>query len=214
MTLIFDFDSTLINCESLEEIASGSLQLSSEQLKEIEELTEQAMRGTLSFIDSLEARLAITQPSLKNIHSFIQNKGNIWSTGCKNLIKSFSDVWVITGAFEVLVKELCLELPISQNKIYGVKATWNEEGEFKGLDKKNPSYYSKIERARVLKKHWNSPSVMIGDGMTDFEIYKQGLVDYFIVYTEHAYREEVVKKAPLQAKNMSELELCLHKIFS
>ena len=214
MTLIFDFDSTLINCESLEEIASKFLQLSSKQLKEIKELTEQAMRGHISFIDSLEARLSIAQPSLKSIYSFIQNKENIWSAGCKNLIKSFSDVWVITGGFEVLVKELCLELSISQDKIYGVKAIWNEDGAFEGLDKKNPFCYSKIEGARTLKKFWSSPSVMIGDGMTDYEIFEQGLVDYFIVYTEHAFRKEVVKKAPMQAKNMSELKLCLHKIFS
>ena len=136
MTLIFDFDSTLINCESLEEIASRSLQLSSEQLNEIKELTEKAMNGSISFIDSLEARLSITQPSLKSIYSFIQNKENIWSAGCKKLIEDFPDVWVLTGGFEILVKELCLELPISQDKIYGVKATWNEDGAFEGLDKK------------------------------------------------------------------------------
>jgi HAD superfamily phosphoserine phosphatase-like hydrolase len=214
MTLIFDFDSTLINCESLEEIASRSPQLSSEQLNEIKELTEKAMNGSISFIDSLEARLSITQPSLKSIYSFIQNKENIWSAGSKKLIEDFPDVWVLTGGFEILVKELCLELPISQDKIYGVKATWNEDGAFEGLDKKNPFYHSKIEGARALKKHWSSPSVMIGDGMTDYEIFEQGLVDYFIVYKEHAYREEVIKKAPMQAKNMSELKICLHKIFS
>ena len=35
-------------------------------------------------------------------------------------------------------------------------------------------------------------TVIVGDGYTDFEVYNQGVADYFFAFTEHSAREKVV----------------------
>jgi phosphoserine phosphatase len=58
-TVIFDFDSTLITCESLEEIL-GKKKLSATMMQKIKDITNQGMTGTITFLSSLQQRLEIT----------------------------------------------------------------------------------------------------------------------------------------------------------
>ena len=60
-TVIFDFDSTLIRVESLEEILRPQLEARPHLATAMEEITQRGMEGQISFRDSLEQRLAIAR---------------------------------------------------------------------------------------------------------------------------------------------------------
>jgi len=83
--LIVDFDSTFVKLEVLEEIARCALEKNPNKEKiqeEIENITQQGMRGEVSFGDSLKKRLAL----------FSANKDDIDQVNIKikeNITKSF-----------------------------------------------------------------------------------------------------------------------------
>ena len=54
--------------------------------------------------------------------------------------------------------------------------------------------------------------MLVGDGFTDLQVYQSKLVDYFIAYTEHVNRQEVVALASYQVNNIDDLKFRLKKI--
>lgn len=60
--LVIDFDSTIIEVETLEELAEEALRDNKnkeEILKQISKITNQGMEGKISFTDSLQKRLSL-----------------------------------------------------------------------------------------------------------------------------------------------------------
>ena len=47
--------------------------------------------------------------------------------------------------------------------------------------------------------------IMVGDGYTDYETYKNGAVDMFICYTENIHRKDVAEKSDHIANNFNEV---------
>ena len=63
-TLLIDFDSTLIACESLEVILASQIGDDETTMNQIRRITTLGMAGTLSFGDSLTKRLQLATPTL------------------------------------------------------------------------------------------------------------------------------------------------------
>ena len=57
--LIIDFDSTIISCETLDELSNISLKNDFEQINQIKNITNKAMDGDIDFIQALNNRLNI-----------------------------------------------------------------------------------------------------------------------------------------------------------
>ena len=87
-TVIFDFDSTLIATESLEIILNHQLRDRPQDMSEIQRLTEQGMNGEIDFATSLNARLKVAAPSLKEINSFAEKSWQYLSLGMEQLIET------------------------------------------------------------------------------------------------------------------------------
>jgi phosphoserine phosphatase len=217
-TIIFDFDSTLLNCESLEELLKGSLNESDSKLDKLYTLTNQGMNGEISFEESLQKRLALAQPNKSALEAFIQKGDLYWTSGMKELLTSLSKkyaVWILTGGFEFLVEQMCKGIPLQG--IRGVKGDWDSTGKFISIDTKDPFSKSKIIGAKTLVSKWNSPVIMIGDGMTDYALFEEGVADYFIAYIEHVKRAhllKIVEPTTQVARNVPELKKLLQWILS
>ena len=56
-TIFFDFDSTMISCESLDEIIKTKISDESLTIEKISKITQLGMNGQISFIESLQRRL-------------------------------------------------------------------------------------------------------------------------------------------------------------
>ena len=70
MIVLFDFDSTLIDCESLDEILADLLVDRPAEAARVRAITDEGMEGRISYCESLRRRLAIAQPARGQVEAF------------------------------------------------------------------------------------------------------------------------------------------------
>jgi HAD superfamily phosphoserine phosphatase-like hydrolase len=217
-TIIFDFDSTIIACESLEILLEKQTAKNSTIHEKIKQITQDGMRGKISFEKSLALRLSMVAPTRQQVVDF-GNTAYLWLTlGMEELIQSlhaaFHDVWVVSGGILESVIPLCVKLNIAKERVLAVKLLWDEKGEFKGIDETIPFCRSKVEGCRPLAKFWNSPVIGVGDAMSDYRLFEKGIVEHFIAYSEHFRCDEVLEKGVPEAKNALELKKMIEEIIN
>ena len=205
-TVIFDFDSVLVPCESLEVVLARSEGLSAEQFAEIEAITVEGMEGRIPFGESLKQRLAIAQPDIGTLMAFGWKLADEPTTGARDLVQKLTadghEVWIVSGGFQEILVEVGGRLGIPPERIHGVRAHWDDEGDFAGLDEESAFCRSKVEGLTQVAADYPRPAIGVGDGATDLALKEAGLVDHFVAYTEHARREPVVAGADAEADSM------------
>ncbi|MGI9625207.1 MAG: HAD-IB family phosphatase [Longimicrobiales bacterium] len=209
-TIIFDFDSTLVGCESLEEIARHQLKGDENRARQYQELTNAGMAGTMTFNESLRARLEIARPHRSALVRFGQQAPHPWTAGVPDLVGQLMsaghEVWIVSGApIEVLIAAGA-QLGIPPERIRGVRLKWSATGEFEGVDPDDPFSHSKVLGVSGLEQSWPSPRIMVGDGATDRALYDHGLVNFFIPFTAHVRRPEVLGDGVPEANSVQRLE--------
>lgn len=210
-TIIFDFDSTLVSIESLDEILA--LNVDSETAKQISAITDQGMNGELSFRDSLQKRLEIAKPTQQQIDDFAQTAIDSITPGMRELIDELQKdcgIYIVSGGLKRLLDRVGQSLGIPTDQIHGVSAHWDADGNFISLDNNNPFCTNKIEGVRVLAKHWDSPTLCVGDGMTDYALFQANLVDHFIAFTQHQKRDFVDRLHLESVENVDELSAAIN----
>ncbi len=215
-TIIFDFDSTLIDCESLEEILKN--RVDPERLKKIQEITNEGMSGTLDFSLSLEKRLEFAQIKLEDCQNFGHQAIHHLTQGMEQLIvnlrKSSIPVWIISGAIDEVLFPTANYLQIPLQQVAGVPLKWSVNGEYQGIDKTNLFSRSKWEGAKQFRSQWTSPIIAVGDSVTDFHLYEKGLVDYFIAFTQHVRRPALIQKQVIEASNVLILQQVMENLLN
>lgn len=212
-TIIFDFDSTLVSMETLDEILAANV--SSEQAQQIADITAQGMNGELTFAESIQQRLKIARPSLPQINIFAAKAIAAITPGMLELISELqkkASVWIVSGGFRELLVQVAAEFHIPENQVRGISAHWNSEGEFISLDESNPFCESKIAGVHQLAKQWESPTICVGDGMTDYALFEANFVDNFIAYTEHQKRSFVSDLNLNAVDNVEQLAEAINQI--
>jgi len=224
--LIFDFDSTIIGLESLDEIAKEFLKKHPEKEKisqKIEQITDLGMVGKIDFNESLRRRVELINPSKKQIQnslkkieksiskSFLENK--------KWIQKNREDLFVISGGFKEILIPVCTKIGFKKENIFGNEFVFdseNENGKVVDFNKKINSAKNQGKVLEVeslnLRKFFDGKIVIIGDGFTDYEIKKNKEADYFICYTEHKKRENIAQLADLEVVNLDEVIDFLEKL--
>lgn len=215
-TVIFDFDSTIISCESLEELQREQCRKQPELFKQLCDLTNQGMSGDLPFSEAIQRRLKLLSPSLSEVHTFAKEAHHFLSDGMFDLIQDLHrehvDVWIISGGLIEILLTVGAKLNIPADRIRGVSLLWNKDGSFLSLDDEDPFSYSKYHGAKTCASLWSTPSIMVGDGMTDYDVCAKGLANYFIAYTEHVSRQAVLNKGCFEANNVTALSLKIKEI--
>ena len=210
MKLIFDFDSTIITSETIELLTD--ICISKEKLPQVrssvESITNRAMNGDLSFKDALSQRLEILDLRRDHVD---QMKGEIVSYLSPSVkkhrdffIKNKENIFIISGGFTDIILEVSRELKIPDNQVFGNTLLF-EGDRVVGFDPSNPLCESGGKSIRAKSLNLEKPSIIIGDGFTDYEIKRDGQATYFVAYTENIYREKVVKLANFQASSMDQL---------
>lgn len=210
-TVVFDFDSTLVSCESLEEIARSKVDAAT--LKEIQLVTSQGMSGETDFLTSLKKRLRLLAISKEDCLRFAERASVYLTPGMDKLIADLQAkgiaVWIVSGALREILLPAGKLLQIPENHLLGVTLDWKPGAE---IDESIPINRSKWEGAKEVFSLWTSPAIAIGDGMTDYALYEQGLVDHFIAFTQHARRNALLAKRTLEARSVLELRKSLDEI--
>ncbi|MFQ5729860.1 MAG: HAD-IB family phosphatase [Waddliaceae bacterium] len=208
-TVIFDFDSTIISCESLEKILEKKLAHQPEVLDRIKQITEEGIRGEIPFSESLDQRLKLAAPTRKDAIAFGEEAIKWLTPGVETLISDLKrervDIWMISGGIQESLEAIGEKLGISGSQVQGVKLLWDAKGNFSGIDEADPFSRSKFAGVQKLARNWNSPTIGIGDSMSDYHLYEKGAVSHFILFTQHFRCQEVLEKGALEAKDISQL---------
>ena len=210
-TLFIDFDSTFVKIETIDELAKLSLKNdphSHTKINLISNITHQAMAGKISFPNALEKRLEILSLNrwcISDIINDISNKVSDSFLKNKKLIKSISNsIWIVSGGFKEIIVPIVQEFGISENRVLANSFIYNKD-EIIGCNKDNDLFKDKGKIKAINRLNIKNDIIMIGDGFTDYEVYKEGPAKAFICYTENISRKNIVKVADYQASNFNEI---------
>src|SRR5688572_868747 len=215
---VIDFDSTFTKVEAFDVLADISLKDHPERedrKKQIIQITNQGMDGSISFRESLERRLNLLAPSQHHLPALITRlKGSVSESFKRNkeFFQKYADnIYIISNGFREFIEPIVTEFGIKSKNILANEFIFDNDGKIIGFDMENPlsANGGKVEQLKKL----NLPGdvYVIGDGYTDYEIKHAGLANKFFAFTENVERENVKNKADHIAPSLDEF-LYLNKL--
>jgi D-3-phosphoglycerate dehydrogenase / 2-oxoglutarate reductase len=215
---VIDFDSTFTKVEAFDVLADISLSDHPEKdarKKQIADITNRGMDGSISFRESLEQRLHLLQPEKKHLPILIKQLKSLVSESFKrnkDFFTTFGEsIYIISNGFREFIEPVVAEFGIKPENILANEFVIDGNGKITGFDTSNPlsSNNGKVEQLRRL----NLPGdvYVIGDGYTDYEIKQAGLANKFYAFTENVERANVSSKADHIAPSLDEF-LYLNKL--
>ncbi|MSR42174.1 MAG: phosphoglycerate dehydrogenase [Phycisphaerales bacterium] len=212
VTLILDFDSTIVAAEGLDEIAKLALAKDPDALAKvlaIEGITRDGMEGRIGIDESLAKRLAmltITRAHIAEATKELKRRIAPSFRRHKALVKrNAGRIYVVSSGFREYVVPVCAELGIPAEQVIANSFTWTKDGVVSGFDRTSPlaRVGGKSEAVRRLKL--KGRVVAVGDGATDCEIRDAGAACEFVAYCENVEREGVVARADRVVRGVDEL---------
>lgn len=202
LKIIFDFDSTFVKVEALDELAAIALKgrkNKNKVLRKIRETTILGMEGVISFPESLSRRFNFLSADKKHVAELINVlKGNI-SDSIKRNKKFFREnsksIYIISGGFREYIIPVAADFGIPNGNILANRFVFDKKGKITGFDKRGllSKENGKVRQIRKMKlkgKVW-----VIGDGWTDYQIRESGMAEKFIAFFENVKRDNVAAKA-------------------
>lgn len=201
--IVLDFDGSFTKIEAMDKLAEICRP---EALQQVEQITSLGMDGKIDFTESLRQRLGLLRPNQEHISRLIEIlKQSISDSILRN--KEFfmeNNIYIITGGFREFVVPVVAEFGIPESRVFANSFLFDSEGNVTGFDEDNPLCRSG-GKCEVIRQTALEDVYIIGDGYTDYEIYKHGLAAGFIAFTENYKRDVVVERAPKVADNFEEV---------
>lgn len=212
-SVVFDFDSTVVDCETLDLVSEIALRGREDRdavLAEVKRITALGMDGTIPFNESLSRRIALVAPTRDAV-------SEVASRVIEHITPSFfahrdffsahsGAIAIISGGFDDIIFPVADVLGIPHSLIYANAFRFDDAGVAFGVDESRPSAHAGGKAKAVMAAGLARPLVIVGDGWTDYEIKASGAADAFIAYTEHAYRDKVVAQADAIAASFEQLQ--------
>lgn len=199
---IIDFDSTFTQVEALDELARISLEGNPDQekvYKEIENYTNLAMEGKISFRESLAGRIALLKANKTHLQKLVSHlKKKVSKSFDRNrdfFVKNSDSAWIVSGGFKEFITPVVSPYGIKTENIYANTFKFDEDGNIIGYDETNP-LSEEGGKVKLLKELNIQGRVFgIGDGYSDFQLKESGLIERFYAFTENIARQNVTDKA-------------------
>ena len=199
---IIDFDSTFTQVEALDELARISLKNHPQReviYRQIEDLTNLAMNGKLSFSESLAGRVKLLEANKADLEKLVKHLKKKVSTSFsrnKEFFKKHADeILIVSGGFKEFITPVVSHYHIKKENIYANTFLFNDEGDIVGYDTENPLSQEggKVKLLNALKLEGDIYG--IGDGHSDFQLKESGVIKKFFAFTENIERKAVAEKA-------------------
>ncbi|RCV19108.1 hypothetical protein SETIT_3G357500v2 [Setaria italica] len=162
---------------------------SSSDLENNQPSKRQAMAGSVAFEEALAAWLSLFKPSIDQVQDCIEKRPPRISNGISELIEKLkvrnTDVYLVSGGFQQMIKSVALELGVPHENIFANQLLFGTSGEYVGFDPTKPTSRSggkAVAVQHIRQKCRYKSLVMIGDGATDLEARQPGGADLFICY--------------------------------
>lgn len=199
---IIDFDSTFTQVEALDELAKISL-AGNPQIdqiyKEIENYTNLAMEGKISFRQSLAGRIALLKANKSHLSMLIKHLRKKVSTSFERNREFFKQnsetAWIVSGGFKEFITPVVEPYGIRKENIYANTFIFDENDNIIGYDEENP-LSDEGGKVKLLQQLSIEGRIFgIGDGYSDFQLKESGLIEKFYAFTENIARKSVTAKA-------------------
>lgn len=201
---LFDFDSTIVTVETLDELLKKALahHPKKEQLSaEIEAITNAGMNGELDFRESLWRRIQTANIHQEHIDSLASE---LLRGITKNIPESISlllaakhHVAIVSGGFRELIFPVADHLCIPREYCFANDFE-KKDNIVTGIDDTNPLSKSggkSVIAEQLRRENAVEHLVMIGDGMSDAEPFLHGIANEFWGFFGNVRRPKVEKKA-------------------
>lgn len=199
---IIDFDSTFTQVEALDELARISLNKHPEKeaiFQKIEDYTNLAMEGKLSFSESLAQRVKLleaTEDHLKQLITRLKKKVSAsFSRNAEFFKKHADEVLIVSGGFKEFITPVVSQFHIKKENIYANTFVTTGDGKIIDYDHSNPLSEEGGKVKLMRQMNLEGDLYGIGDGYSDFQLRESGLIKKFYAFTENIARESIVKKA-------------------
>ena len=216
--LFIDFDSTFVKAETIDELAKFSLRgdpNAEHKVRMISHITDQAMCGEISFPDALEKRLDLLSISRDDVDEIQRHISTLVSDSFienRDAIRSMSDsIWILSGGFTEVITPNVSEFGISEDHVLANRFTYSDD-RVTGCDRDSDLCKDKGKIRAIENLNLDRDIIMIGDGFTDYEVYRENAAKAFICYTENVSRDSVVGLSHYQAKSFGQVLDIVKKI--
>ena len=220
---IFDFDSTLVSVESLDELLELSVRRQEKEsavrriMSEIHAITDEGMEGGIDLRTSISRRLALARPTRDDLLALGNRMPETVTKGMDAVIRMIHDaggsVFIVSGAIRDLIEPAAHMLGIPDDHVFGNTSVFND-GDFLTDIEAGPlsTSHGKTEviRSLVASGVISGPVTMIGDGASDLHPFLSGIADHFIGVGIHVVRRTVEERAPVFARTIEELDRSIH----
>ncbi|OGJ65996.1 hypothetical protein A3A67_02905 [Candidatus Peribacteria bacterium RIFCSPLOWO2_01_FULL_51_18] len=208
-TFVFDFDSTLVSIESLDELIALSIRENHEPdeagkiLEEIRKITDMGMNGEIDFPESLSRRLKKAPVNRSHIKKFGSSITESITPGLPAIIKELRtkkyQVLIMSGALIDCVMPVAIKLGIHPSDVFANRAVFDESGRLTGFEVNDMAKTEgkTLHLGKLIKMGYiRGKIIMVGDGISDLEPYRKKIASHFIGVGIHKKRETVMREAP------------------
>lgn len=211
-SLIFDFDSTVVDCETLDLISEFALTGRSDKeavLAEVKRITALGMEGAIPFDESLSRRIALVAPTREAVTLVAARILDHISTSFRTHADFFSarrgSIAIVSGGFDDIIWPVADQLGIPRELVFANAFRFDGSGVACGVDTARPSAQVGGKARAVAAAGLARPLAIVGDGWTDYEVKECGAADFFLAYTEHAQRDKVVAQADAVVTSLDDI---------
>ncbi len=222
MAVFFDFDSTIVSKETLDDAIAQALHAHPEReriVREIESITRLGMERKLDFTESVRRRLGVVPLTRSHLEETGANMKDALTPGIENVIEWLREhghpTYIVSGGFEECIAPVAEHLKIPEDCRLSNRFTFSPLGLVTGIDESSPLWTNegKAPALRAMRaRHPEESFIMIGDGMNDYRAFECGAADHFIGFGGNVVRESVKEKAPYFAMSAQEIGEILQRI--
>jgi len=210
---VFDFDSTLIKIESLDELLKEGLRKRGKLslISQIEEITNQGMNGEINLRESIQKRLDLAGLKRGDIQKFQNEIATKITPGIEKITdwlqKREHVIFIISGGFLDCILPVAKKLNIPEENCLGNTYSVGKNGFITEVDQENPLIRSngKCQAICELKQKHKLPVVIIGDGISDLIPWQNQKADYFLGFGINIQRPQIEMQAEHYFKEIKNL---------
>ena len=210
--LIFDFDSTLVTIEALDELAARALKGHPNRdgiLDEIRRITALCMEGEISFHESLSRRLAIFRAHKSDVEAIAELARNSPSASVarnKDFFQKYRGrIHVISGGFDEMIFPFARDFGIPAEHIRANAFAYDDNEWIVGIEENRLTAKDHGKALALKSLRLKGEIIAIGDGWTDYEMKTLGGAAHFFAFAENTMRDAVVSHADRVFENFDSL---------
>lgn len=216
--IIFDFDSTIINAESVEMVIRETLEradktVQMQKIVKLQELSRREKNGDIPLGESLHQRFSLAEIRKRDIESAAKKICKLVDPFVRNTIRILQNagkrVFIFSNSFEELVYPVTDLLKVDRSQVYTNELIYNREGRVVGIDENNPLFLrsGKGFIAEQLKISGLLPggTAVVGNSISDLSIRKNNVAKMFVYFAGGLTQEEVRREADFSVDHFDQL---------